>query len=174
MLAHGDPAAARDALRDSDCGTTISTRVVASPVFGIRHPFNVLRATSDGSRLATSPPGGERIAPELAPQTLLFEVVLELLGFLGTLLASMAAPKEKDDDEQEKNTKDNEEDLPPDESSTTATIGWLLCVGVERRDNDGWSAAVVGDHNEFGKADTETRRRARAISTVDIGADTGS
>jgi hypothetical protein len=62
-----------------------------------------LRATSEAGRLATCPPCREWIAPELSPEALLLEIAFKLLGFLSTLLASVAAPKDKDEDKDEKN-----------------------------------------------------------------------
>jgi len=81
---------------------------------------------------------------------LLLEVALELLGFLSTLLASMAAPENKNEDEDEEYAEYDQENLPPDEASTT-TIARLLCIRVNGRDDSG-RGARCGD--QFTKADS--------------------
>jgi hypothetical protein len=111
-----------------------------------------LGATSETGGLATSPPGREWITPELSPETLLLEIAFELLGFLSTLLASVAAPQDKNEDQDEEDAEYYQEDLPPDEASTT-TSARLLCVGVERWDDGGWGAR---SGNQLTKADSET------------------
>jgi hypothetical protein len=101
VLTHSNPTATRNAFRYTYGSMTITTGFVASPVFGVRHPFDIIRrATAEGPRSTTSSPSREWIAPESPPQASVFEIVLELLGLLSALLAGVATPAKEDDGEK--------------------------------------------------------------------------
>lgn len=180
-MAHGDPTAVSDALRDSRGRPPLDGKrgrivprvgrvriALCIPPVLVGPPLQIApRPAIDGGGASTGPPGGEGVSEEFGPETTMFHVLLELFGLLSALLPLTTAPEEEEESEEEEGTEDDEKDLPPGELHSAVFRG-LLRVRIDRGDRD--RRRIVRDCDHLCQTSPKSGCDARVVATIDCSA----